>query len=126
MYTLSCPGTARGSDSRCTARIVEGGLNAEGRKVATQRAAAQLSLLEDIWDDLEPVEAVFYSHDVPWQLASDGYVSFQVRHKHEANASVPLLWTRHLWEKVSGGLGVALSLIPAFDDGYHVRLFSCA
>ncbi len=78
MYTISCPGrtsTKTSNSSRCTSSIVEKGLNLEGRVVANQRAEAQLSLLNDIEGELEAVEAVFYSHDVPWQFVGHEYVS---------------------------------------------------
>jgi len=50
-------------------------LNQEGRTVAKERAEAQLSLVEAIGRELEPVDAVFYSHDVPWQFVGHEYVS---------------------------------------------------
>ncbi|KAL7419480.1 hypothetical protein Q5752_006318 [Cryptotrichosporon argae] len=78
MYTLSCPGAkriTRGATSRCTYAIQEEGLNEEGRTVARERAEAQLALVRQIEDELEEVEAVFYSHDVPWQFVGHEYKS---------------------------------------------------
>lgn len=75
MYTISCPGLTRKASSKCTYSIVEEGLNHEGRTVAKERAQAQLSLLQGIEGELEPVDAVFYSHDVPWQFVGHEYVS---------------------------------------------------
>lgn len=43
--------------------------------MAGQRAAAQLSLVTEIEEELEAVTAVFYSHDVPWQFVGHEYVS---------------------------------------------------
>lgn len=78
MYTISCPGTnpksTKGKGSKCAYSIVEKGLNAEGKRVARERAKAQLSLLEEVQMDLEEVAAVFYSHDVPWQFVGHEYV----------------------------------------------------
>ena len=74
MYSITCPGFSSKS-TNCTYSIVEKGLNHEGRVVANQRVEAQLSLLEGIEQELEPIEAVFYSHDVPWQFVGHEYVS---------------------------------------------------
>jgi hypothetical protein len=71
MYTLTCKCSKEG----CTATVVETGLNEEGKRVAYQRKDAQLSLLEPIEGDLEPVKVVFYSHDVPWQFIGHEFVS---------------------------------------------------
>jgi hypothetical protein len=74
MYTITCPGH-KTTEERCTASIVEEGLNEEGRTVARQRADAQLSLLHDIQAELEPIDAVYSSHDGPWQFIGHEYVS---------------------------------------------------
>jgi len=74
MYTLSCSGKSTSTPGACTATIVHEGLNEEGERVARERAEAQLSLLKDIQADLEPVDAVFYSHDVPWQFVGHEYI----------------------------------------------------
>jgi hypothetical protein len=73
MYTLACTGSQAGSKGECKAHVVHEGLNEEGERVAKERAEAQLSLLEDIQEVLEPVDAVFYSHDVPWQFVGHEY-----------------------------------------------------
>jgi hypothetical protein len=78
MYTIRCPGSnpkTNTKDTACRYEINEEGLNAEGRLVAGQRVEAQMSLVRDIQEELEPVEAVFYSHDVPWQFVGHEYVS---------------------------------------------------
>lgn len=79
MYTITCPGSSssvgHGTSPACTYSINEQGLNEEGRLVARQRVEAQMSLLRDVEADLEKVEAVFYSHDVPWQFVGHEYVS---------------------------------------------------
>ena len=78
MYTISCPGhdadrnTAMGS--RCTYAIQEDGLNVEGSTILKERAEAQMTLLQEIYNELEAVDAVFYSHDVPWQFVGHEYV----------------------------------------------------
>lgn len=77
MYTITCPGH-KATGERCTASIVEEGLNEEGRTVARQRADAQLSLLHDIQAELEPIDAVYSSHDGPWQFIGHEYVSARV------------------------------------------------
>jgi hypothetical protein len=76
MYTIRCRRGKRGN-RRCTYKIQDKGLNAEGRLVAFQRANAQLELIKAVEDVLEDVEAVFYSHDVPWQFVGHEYVSLQ-------------------------------------------------
>jgi len=73
MYTIKCG--ARSMSSRCKYTIQEKGLNDEGKLVAFQRAEAQLELIREIENELEVVEAVFYSHDVPWQFVGYDYVS---------------------------------------------------
>ncbi|KAK8865940.1 hypothetical protein IAR55_001089 [Kwoniella newhampshirensis] len=89
MYTISCPGIThtryakvrpgsnkakmRRPSSKCTFKIVETGLNEEGKRVASERAKEQLGLLQDVEDLLEEVEVVFYSHDVPWQFVGHEY-----------------------------------------------------
>ncbi|WVF70460.1 hypothetical protein IAT40_005250 [Kwoniella sp. CBS 6097] len=91
MYSISCPGIThtklskvkpgsnkaklRRPSSKCVYKIVETGLNEEGRRVASERAEAQLELLEDIEDLLEEVKVVMYSHDVPWQFVGHEYKS---------------------------------------------------
>lgn len=50
-------------------------MNEEGRRVASERAMAQMSLLRAVEGDLEEVDAVFWSHDVPWQFVGHEYVS---------------------------------------------------
>jgi hypothetical protein len=74
MYTITCP-PYRSRNSHCAAEITEKGLNEEGKRVARERAEAQLNLLDEILGELEAVEAVFYSHDVPWQFVGHEYVS---------------------------------------------------
>ncbi|WVW82295.1 hypothetical protein I302_104301 [Kwoniella bestiolae CBS 10118] len=81
MYTISCPGISSSSSSnnnnqlssKCVYKIVETGLNEEGKRVAKERAKAQLGLLEGIEELLEPVKVVMYSHDVPWQFVGHEY-----------------------------------------------------
>ncbi|OCF42296.1 hypothetical protein I317_03916 [Kwoniella heveanensis CBS 569] len=89
MYSISCPGIThtklskvkpgsnkaklRRPSSKCVYKVVETGLNEEGRRVASERAEAQLELLEDIEDLLEEVKVVMYSHDVPWQFVGHEY-----------------------------------------------------
>lgn len=75
MYTLACTGAPAeiGGKGECTAKIVHEGMDEGARRIASERAEAQLSLLEDIQDYLEPVDAVFYSHDVPWQFVGHEY-----------------------------------------------------
>lgn len=70
MYTISC------RNGKCTPTINEKGLNEEGRRVAKERAEEQLGLLRDVQADLEEVDAVFYSHDVPWQFVGHEYVGW--------------------------------------------------
>ena len=43
--------------------------------MAKERAKEQFELLKDIQGDLEKVEVVFYSHDVPWQFVGHEYRS---------------------------------------------------
>ncbi|WWC86254.1 uncharacterized protein L201_001127 [Kwoniella dendrophila CBS 6074] len=76
MYTISCPGisvTASSGSTKCIYKIVEKGLNEEGRRVAKERAKEQLGLLKDIENLLEPIKIVMYSHDVPWQFVGHEY-----------------------------------------------------
>ncbi|OCF73807.1 hypothetical protein I204_05651 [Kwoniella mangroviensis CBS 8886] len=86
MYTISCPGIQShnnkngnnhksSSSSKCVYKIVETGLNEEGKRVAKERAKEQLGLLESIEGLLEPVKVTMYSHDVPWQFVGHEYVS---------------------------------------------------
>lgn len=76
MYLISCAGPdAEGKTKGCKYQINERGLNEEGKRVAKERAEAQFELIKEIQDDLERVEAVFYSHDVPWQFVGHEYVS---------------------------------------------------
>lgn len=81
MYTISCAGRGPGiaaKDRVCTYSISTEGLNEEGRAVAQQRVSAQMELVLDIQAELEEVEAVFYSQDVPWQFVGHEYVSHGV------------------------------------------------
>ncbi|ODO07250.1 hypothetical protein L198_00829 [Cryptococcus wingfieldii CBS 7118] len=90
MYTISCPGASNSKPSaRCTFEIVEGGLNDEGKRVANQRARAQVELLEDVEELLEEVQVTFFSHDVPWQFVGHEYVSGLVFERPAANARHP-------------------------------------
>ncbi|WVQ82763.1 hypothetical protein IAT38_004895 [Cryptococcus sp. DSM 104549] len=89
MYTITCPGIThtklhphkvgsnkaklRRPSARCTYEIVEKGLNEEGKRVARERAKAQVELLEGVEDLLEEVKVVYYSHDVPWQFVGHEY-----------------------------------------------------
>lgn len=76
MYTILCPGPdAEGNPRKCSTRVNERGLNEEGRKVAYERIEAQMDLIREIEGELEKVEVVFYSHDVPWQFVGHEYVS---------------------------------------------------
>jgi hypothetical protein len=79
MYTIYCPGMAALEDPdlgiNCVYDINEEGVTPGHLAVAKERAEAQLSLLTDIQEELEEVEAVFYSHDVPWQFVGHEYVS---------------------------------------------------
>jgi hypothetical protein len=76
MYTISCKTSSATADlRRCSYTVQDAGLNEEGRLVAHQRAEAQLELIRQVQDVLEDVEAVFYSHDVPWQFVGHDYVS---------------------------------------------------
>ena len=75
MYTVSCPGIGGRTGTKCTSRVVETGLNTEGKRVAADRVKGQLGLLADIEGLLESVDVVFYSHDVPWQFVGHEYVS---------------------------------------------------
>lgn len=78
MYTISCPGAESKLPSEkreCTFKVNTEGLNAEGKKVANMRVEAQMGLLRDVAAELEEVQAVFYSHDVPWQFVGHEYVS---------------------------------------------------
>ncbi|ORY32301.1 glycosyl transferase family 90-domain-containing protein [Naematelia encephala] len=74
MITITCPGITD-EERTCTYSIVREGLNEEGTRVAQDRAEAQMGLLEDIEDVLEEVQAVFYSHDGPWQFVGHAYKS---------------------------------------------------
>jgi hypothetical protein len=78
MYTISCPGAESKlppEKRECTFKVNTEGLNAEGKKVANMRVEAQMGLLRDVAAELEEVQAVFYSHDVPWQFVGHEYVS---------------------------------------------------
>jgi hypothetical protein len=75
MFTISCPPYGSRKNARCTAEITEVGLNEEGKRVARQRVEGQLDLLDEVLGELEEVETVFYSHDVPWQFVGHEYVS---------------------------------------------------
>lgn len=78
MYTIYCPGAQPGleaADQACVYDLNEEGLTKGEVGVARERADAQMSLLKDIGGLLEEVEAVFYSHDVPWQFVGHEYVS---------------------------------------------------
>nr|XP_018267302.1 uncharacterized protein I303_01287 [Kwoniella dejecticola CBS 10117]OBR89460.1 hypothetical protein I303_01287 [Kwoniella dejecticola CBS 10117] len=70
MYTISCH---ERMTSKCIYKIVEKGLNEEGKRVAKERAIQQLGLLEDVEELLEEVKVVMYSHDVPWQFVGHEY-----------------------------------------------------
>ena len=89
MYIIKCDGQApsRKSKSRCSYTVVEQGLNAEGRRVAHERAKAQLSLIHEIEGELEDIEAVFYSHDGPWQFVGHEYVGLDL--SESSRADVP-------------------------------------
>jgi hypothetical protein len=85
MYTVYCPGVSalpKSDDeevdpeaTECTYDINTEGLHEGAQRIARERAEGQISLLEDIRDQLEEVEAVFYSEDVPWQFVGHEYVS---------------------------------------------------
>jgi hypothetical protein len=85
MYTVYCPGVSalpKSDDeevdpeaTECTYDINTAGLHEGAQRIARERAEGQISLLEDIRDQLEEVEAVFYSEDVPWQFVGHEYVS---------------------------------------------------
>lgn len=87
MFTISCKGVASVEKGRCTYQIQMHGLNREGELVAEDRAEQQLGLLKDIEDELEDVDAVFYSHDVPWQFLGDDLVSARERASEGPNSS---------------------------------------
>ncbi|GFZ43509.1 hypothetical protein JCM24511_01229 [Saitozyma sp. JCM 24511] len=83
MYTVYCPGVSalpKSDDeevdpeaTECTYDINTAGLHEGAQRIARERAEGQISLLEDIRDQLEEVEAVFYSEDVPWQFVGHEY-----------------------------------------------------
>ena len=68
MYSIMC------KSKQCQYQIDFDGLNEEGTKVARMRAEAQLELFKEIETELENVEAVFYSHDGPWQFVDHEFV----------------------------------------------------
>ena len=88
MYTVYCPGVSalpKSDDeevdpeaTECTYDINTEGLHEGAQRIARERAEGQISLLEDIRDQLEEVEAVFYSEDVPWQFVGHEYCEWSV------------------------------------------------
>lgn len=78
MYTISCPGkplkTTR-VGGRCTYKLNDKGLSDGTRRIAIERAESSMNLIRPVEWDLERFEAVFYSHDVPWQFVGHEYVS---------------------------------------------------
>jgi hypothetical protein len=81
MYSIHCPGARRADpkDRICTYTINEDGLQEQGKIIAKQRVEAQMAIIRDVQGDLEEVQAVFYSHDVPWQFVGHEYVSLSPR-----------------------------------------------
>lgn len=87
MFTIKCT-KGDGAEDGCSYTLQEKGLNQEGSNIGHMRAKDQLDLIAEIQHELEDVEAVFYSHDVPWQFLGNDYRSALVDSAQEGECEL--------------------------------------